>query len=194
MWENGCQKEAKLRLGSFLGPLLEALGAMWVPRGIPMVKKYEKGSCLHLFSGRHFEPFWVLFRTLKHFLDSFFWISFWIGFATDFWVVFAMSLRCFGSAFFGCSRTACANEKCSFDTLFIMFAARSHVRKSVKNIEKCDPNSRCTLGLSGARFWAPFWRVLGSLWGALGRHFGKKGGPERHPKNDAKNGSASNCG
>ena len=103
-----------------------------------------------------------------------------------------MSLRCFGSAFFGCSRTACANEKCSFDTLFIMFAARSHVRKSVKNIEKCGSNSRCALGLARARFRALFWQVLRSLCGTLRRHFGKKGGPERHPKNDAKNGSASN--
>ena len=38
MSENECQKEAKLKLGGFLGPLLEALGAMWVPRGLPMLK------------------------------------------------------------------------------------------------------------------------------------------------------------
>ena len=194
MWENGCQKEAKLRLGGFLGPLLEALGAMWVPRGVPMVKKYEKGSCLHLFSGPHFGPFWVLFRTLKHFLERFFWVSVWIGFGTDFWVVFGVNLMCFWSAFFGFSRTAYANEKCGFDTLFTMFAAHSHVRKSMKNIKKCCQNWRCALGLSGARFWGPFWRVLGSLWGALGRHFGKKRGPERDQKNDAKNGSARKIG
>ena len=49
MYENGCQKDAKLRLGGFLGPLLEALGAMWVPRGVPMLKNNEKLSILLAF-------------------------------------------------------------------------------------------------------------------------------------------------
>ena len=109
-------------------------------------------------------------------------------------MVLGVNLRYFWSDFFGFSLTACANEKSGFDTLFTMFAARSHVRKLMKNMKKCCQNWRCALGLSGARFWAPFWRVLGSLWGALGRHFGKKGGPERRPKNDAKNESARKLG
>ena len=193
MCENGRQRDAKWRLGSFLGPLLEALGAMWVPSGAPMFKNYEKGSCFHLFSGPHFGPFLVLFRNLKHFLERFFWVSVWIGFGTDFWVVFGVNLECFWSVFFGFSLTACGNEKCGFDTLFTMFAAHSHVRKLMKNMKKCCQNWRCAVGLSGARFWASFWRVWGSLWGALGRHFVKKWGSGRRPKNDAKNRSASNC-
>ena len=105
-----------------------------------------------------------------------------------------MNLRCFWSAFLSFSLTACASEKSGFDMVFTVFAAHSHVRKLMKHMKKCGQNSRCTLGLAEARFWAPFWRVLGSLWEALGRHFRKKGGPERDRKNDAKNGSASNLG
>ena len=105
-------------------------------------------------------------------------------------MVFGVNLRCFWSVFFGFSLTACANGKSGFDTLFIMFAAHSHVRKLMKNMKKCCQNWKCALGFSGARFGAPFWRVLVILWRALGRHFGKKGRSERHPKNDAKNRSA----
>jgi len=97
-----------------------------------MVKKYEKGSCLHLFSGHHFGPFWVLFRTLKHFVERFFWVSVWIGFGTDFGVVFGVNLKCFWNAFLGFSLTACASEKSGFDMVFIVFAAHSHVRKFMK--------------------------------------------------------------
>ena len=75
MGANGCQKEAKLRLGGFLGRLLEALGAMWVPRGAPMLKNDEKVTSITLRWGPHFGTFSVLCRTLKHFLERFFWVS-----------------------------------------------------------------------------------------------------------------------
>ena len=99
-------------------------------------------------------------------------------------------MRYFLSAFFGFALTSCASKESGFDMVFTVFAAHSHVRKLMKNVKKCRRNSKFVLGLSGARFLAPFWSVLGSLWGALGRQFEKKGGPERHRKNDAKNGSA----
>ena len=140
-----------MRLGRFLGPLLEALEAMWVPRGVPMSKNNEKVTWIHVVLGAHVGTFFVFFRHLKHFLERFFWVSVWSGFGTDFGVVFGVNLRCFWSAFFGFSLTACANEKSGFDTLFTMFAAHSHVRKLMKNMKQCRQNWSCALGLSGAR-------------------------------------------
>ena len=99
---------------------------------------------------------------------------------------FTVNLDVFGVLFFGFSLTACASEKSGFDMVFTVFAAHSHVRKFMKNVKNWSQNWKCTVELSGTRFWTPFWRVLGSLWGALGRHFAKKGGPERGPKNDQK--------
>ena len=161
---------------------------MWVPMGASMPTSEKKGIVIHAFLGPHFGTCLAIFRNLKHFLERFFWVSVWIGFGTDFGVVFGVNLRCFWSVFFGFSLTACASEKSGFDMVFTVFAAHSHVRKLMKNVKKCRRIWRFVLGLSGARFWAPFWSVLGSLWGALGRQFEKKGGPERHRKNDAKTG------
>ena len=69
------KNDSKLLLGSCLGPLLEALGAMWVPKGVPMLKNDEKMTSIALRLGPHFGPFLVLFRNLQHFLERFFWVS-----------------------------------------------------------------------------------------------------------------------
>ena len=45
-----------------MGPLLEALGAMWVPRGTPMLKNDEKVTSITLRWGPHFGTFLVIFR------------------------------------------------------------------------------------------------------------------------------------
>ena len=61
MCDNGCQNEAKWRLGGSMGPLLEALGAMWVPRGAPMLKNDEKVTSITLRCGSHFGSFLLIF-------------------------------------------------------------------------------------------------------------------------------------
>ena len=71
MCENGCQNEAKWRLGGFMGPLLEALGAMWVPRGTPMLKNDEKVTSITLRWGPHFNTFLVIFRDFMLFGSCF---------------------------------------------------------------------------------------------------------------------------
>ena len=73
--ENWSKNDSKLPLGGFLGPLLGALGAMWVPRGASMPKSEKKGIVIDAFLGPHFGTFLVLCRTLKHFLERFFWVS-----------------------------------------------------------------------------------------------------------------------
>ena len=87
-------------------------------------------------------------------------------------MVFGVNLRCFWSVFFGFSLTACANEKCGFDTLFTMFAAHSHVRKLMKNMKKMLSKLELRFGtLRGTllssileRFGVPLGSLGASLW------------------------------
>ena len=91
--------EAWVLPGSSFGSSGGHVGA----QGASMLKNDGKGSCLHQFSGPHFGTCLILFCNLEHCLERFFWVSVWIGFGTDFWVVFGMNWKCFWSVFFGFS-------------------------------------------------------------------------------------------
>ena len=94
-------------------------------------------------------------------------------------MVFGVNLRCFWSAFFGFSLTACANEKSGFDIVFIAFAAHSHVRKVMKNMQKNESKLEMRSGtLRGTLlgsiledFGFPLGSHGASLWEKMG--FGK---------------------
>ena len=76
MCENWSKNDSKLPLGGCLGPLLEALGAMWVPRGAPRDKITKLGTVTHPVLGPNFRPFLLFFRNLKDFVVRFFRVSF----------------------------------------------------------------------------------------------------------------------
>ena len=103
--------------------------------GPALLHRAKKGIVIPAFLGPHFGTCWALFRNLKDFWERFFWVSVWIGFGTDFGVVFGVNLRCFWSVFFGFSLTDRASEKSGFDMVTV-FAAHSHVRKLMKKCEK----------------------------------------------------------
>ena len=99
MCQNWSKNDSKLPLGGFLGPLLEALGALWVPRGAPMLKKYEKGRCLHQFSGPHFGAFLVIFRDFMLFGGCFFWVFVFEPFGDSIFTVLGIIFECFFDVF-----------------------------------------------------------------------------------------------
>ena len=96
------KNDSKLPLGSCLGPLLEALGAMWVPRGAPMLKKDPKGSRINIFLGPHFGSFLVIFRDLMLFGGCFLGVFVWEPFGDSILTVLGIILECFFDGFLVC--------------------------------------------------------------------------------------------
>ena len=126
MCENWSKNDSKLPLGGFLGPLLEALGAMWVPRGAPMLKKYEKGRCLHQFSGPHFGAFLVIFRDFMLFGGCFLGVLVFEPFGDSIFTVLGIIFECFFRCFWVVFLLKRGSKKCGLDTLFIVYKAHGH--------------------------------------------------------------------
>ena len=147
-----------------------------------MLKNYEKGSCLHLFSGPHFRPLLVLFRNLKHFLERFFWVSVGSGFGPDLGVVFGVNSRSFGGAFLMLSLPTCASEKCGLDMVFTVCAAHGHVGKLVKKYPKMVSKFEVHFGTLGDSFGDPFWERFGIPLGSLGASLWEKRGSRKASK------------
>ena len=102
MSENRSKNDSKVRLGGFLGRLLDGLGAMWVRRGAPMPKKDEKVTSITLSLGPHFGIFWVIFANLV-LLGSCFWNVFvFASFGDSIFTVLGIIFECFFDAFFDC--------------------------------------------------------------------------------------------
>ena len=85
-----------------MGPLLEALGAMWVPRGAPMLKNDEKGSRIPFFLGPHFGTCLVFFRDFMVFGGCFFWVLVFEPFGDSIFTVLGVIFECFFDGFCGC--------------------------------------------------------------------------------------------
>ncbi len=102
MCENWSKNDSKLPLGGFLGPLLEALGAMWVPRGGPRLKNDEKGSRIHVFWGPHFGTFLVFFCDFMLFGGCFLGVLVFEPFGDSIFTVLVIIFECFFDAFFCC--------------------------------------------------------------------------------------------
>ena len=97
-------------------------------------------------------------------------------------MVFGVNLRCFWSAFFGFSLTACANEKCGFDTLFTMFAAHSHVRKLMKKCEKMVSKLEVRFGTLRDTLLGSILKDFGVTLGSLGASLWEKSGSRKASK------------
>ena len=100
MCENWSKNDSKLPLGGFLGLLLEALGAMWVPRGGPMLKNDEKGSRIHVFWRPHVGTFLVIFRDFVLFGGCFLGVFVFKPFGDSILTVLGLILECFFDVFF----------------------------------------------------------------------------------------------
>ena len=90
---------SKLPLGGFLGPLLEALGAMRVPRGAPMLKKDEKVTSITLGLGPHFGIFWIIFANFVLLRSCFLRIFVFESFGDSISTVLGVIFECFFDAF-----------------------------------------------------------------------------------------------
>ena len=126
MCENWSKNDSKLPLGGFLGPLLEALGAMWVPRGAPMLKNDEKVTSITLRWGPHFGTFLVIFRDFMLFGGCFLGVFVFEPFGDSIFTVLGIIFECFVNAFFVVFLLKCESKKCGLDSLFIMYKAHGH--------------------------------------------------------------------
>ena len=134
MCENWSKNDSKLPLGGFLGPLLEALGAMWVPRGAPMLKNNEKWSICIAFGGPHFGTFLVIFRDFMLFGGCFLGVLVFEPFGDSIFTVLGIIFECFVDAFFVVFfLLGCDSKKCGLDSLFIVYKAHGHFLKNAKN-------------------------------------------------------------
>ena len=121
MCENWSKNDSKLALGGCLGPLLEALGAIWVPRGAPMLKNDEKVTSITLRFGPHFGTFLVIFRDFMVFGGCFLGVFVFEPFGDSICTVLGIILGCFFHVFFVVFLLKRGSQKCGLDSLFIMF-------------------------------------------------------------------------
>ena len=89
-----------MALGSSLGPLLEALGAMWVPRGAPMFKNDANVTSSTLGLGPHFGTFLVIFRDFMLFGGCFLGVLVFEPFGDSIFTVLGIIFECFFDVFF----------------------------------------------------------------------------------------------
>ena len=78
---------------------MEALGAMWVPRGAPMLKNDEKVTSITLRWGPHFGTFLVIFRDFMLFGGCFLGVFVFEPFGDSICTVFGIILECFFDVF-----------------------------------------------------------------------------------------------
>ena len=126
MSENWTQNGSKLSLGGFLGPLLEALGAMRVPRGAPMLKKDEKVTSITLGLGPHFGIFWVIFSNFVLLRSSFLGVFVFDHLGTRFSRFWGSFLSVFLMLFRLFFLDKYESPKCRLDPLFTIYKAHCH--------------------------------------------------------------------
>jgi len=91
MSENWTKNDSKWPLGGYLGPLLEALGAMWVPRGAQYKKRTKKNLARPFFR----VTFWYIFAYFSYFCAL--WDMLFAG--LRFYTIWALDLHGFGHHF-----------------------------------------------------------------------------------------------
>ena len=102
MCENWSKNDSKLPLGGFLGPLLGALGAMWVPRGASRLEQTKKGIVLLAFLGPHFGTFLIIVGDFMLFGGCFLGVFVWEPFGDSILTVLGIILECFFDGFLVC--------------------------------------------------------------------------------------------
>ena len=93
---------------------MEALGAMWVPRGAPRLKNDEKVTSITLPWGPHFGTFLVIFRDFMLFGGCFFWVFVFEPFGDSIFTVLGIIFECFFDAFLACFSSKAWKQKMWF--------------------------------------------------------------------------------
>ena len=91
-----------------------------------MLKKYEKGRCLHQFSGPHFGAFLVIFRDFMLFGGCFLRVFVFESFGDSIFTVLGIIFECFFDVFWVVFLLKRGSSKCGLDTLFTVYKAHGH--------------------------------------------------------------------
>ena len=100
MCEKWSNNDSKLPLGGFLGASGGPLGAMWVPRGAPRLKKSEKVSSWTPPRGSILEPIFGYFRDFMLFGGCFLGVFVFEPFGDSIFTVLGFILDCCFAVFF----------------------------------------------------------------------------------------------